>query len=493
MKPACLKALVSSIAFLIIHSAVFSQLRQLYTPTLDSGSVKQEFDSTLMGPKMNIKLDPNLLGSNDSKEFELLLPAFGKKSISVVAKRSNLETKSTEIAWYGQIEKQPKSFVLLTQVKDVIAGHIRTADNKIYRITYIGNNVHEIRLIDQRFFKPDQFTLATSINPLRNDQLKMEVASCCDGPVIDVLVVYTPAAKRAAGGIAGIESRIDECINQTNTSFQNSNIPVQVQLAYSAMVGYNESGSAETDRNALQDPADRRMDVVRTLRDNYHADIVVLLVNDANLSGVSYIMDKPEPAFEAYAYCVVKLDDAFSNLSFAHEIGHILGARHECNADNATTPFPYSHGYSASNYRTIMSGNTSATRIEFWSDPDIQFPGTNSPTGSLSGNCQANDAECLRRTIAIVAKFRCKQQCASVEPSSESTITPSTFARPQQSTITPTVEPPSGATMETTMTPNHLVSSSSTHSNAWIIFAAIALIVVLILWFVLRKKKKNNS
>ncbi|MCA9254441.1 MAG: hypothetical protein KDA33_02340, partial [Phycisphaerales bacterium] len=53
-------------------------------------------------------------------------------------------------------------------------------------------------------------------------------AGCDDGTVIDMLVVYTAAARDAAGGTAAIEAKINTAIAQTNASFVNSLIDTSI-------------------------------------------------------------------------------------------------------------------------------------------------------------------------------------------------------------------------------------------------------------------------
>jgi hypothetical protein len=162
------------------------------------------------------------------------------------------------------------------------------------------------------------------------------------------------------------------------------------------------------------------MDEVHSLRDRFAADIVILIIEYAdksNITGISNIMQDVLPSFESYAFCVVKRNASYQNLIFPHEIGHILGARHQCNDDNIAIPFPFGHGWSNNSFRTIMSTNYVPPGIEYWSDPNIIFPRTGEPTGGIQGDCAANEAECLRQTISTVSKFRCHQHCQGIEDS----------------------------------------------------------------------------
>ena len=45
------------------------------------------------------------------------------------------------------------------------------------------------------------------------------------------------------------------------------------------------------------------------------------------------------------AFAVVHHECAATSYTVAHEIGHLIGARHELALDKNMTPFPYGHGY----------------------------------------------------------------------------------------------------------------------------------------------------
>ena len=63
----------------------------------------------------------------------------------------------------------------------------------------------------------------------------------------------------------------------------------------------------------------------------------------------------------------------------AHEIGHIIGARHDLNMDTTMSPFPYGHGFvNGTKWRDIMSYKESCggcPRLPVWSSPKLMVKG----------------------------------------------------------------------------------------------------------------------
>jgi hypothetical protein len=418
MKYFCVKAITVLLLLVIVPKEGFSQFKFLFTSTSDQGTVPVKPDTTRVGPKLKIKFQPSIISSASNNDLTILLPDINfPDGREVYIKKNKQAAGVGYFTWYGVIKDQPGSFVLLTQVGDAVAGYIRTNTNKIYSIEYIGNKVHIISQIDQSRFKPDK--VVSPGNVLNNENAREAAANCCDRDTIDVLVVYTREAREAAADSGGIESQIRQSVQMTNESFLHSQIPAWINLAHTQEIDYTEITDMEKTRNDLQNNNDGIMDTVHFLRDQFSADIVILIIeygNRTNTTGFSNIMRQVTPSFESLAFCVVKRNAAYQNLIFPHEIGHILGARHQCAEDNTSLPYVYGHGWSNDSFRTIMSTNYIHPGIEFWSDPNIVYPNTGQPTSGTLDECPANEAECLRQTIATVSKFRCKHSCEPPPP-----------------------------------------------------------------------------
>ncbi len=131
---------------------------------------------------------------------------------------------------------------------------------------------------------------------------------------------------------------------------------------------------------------------MHALRDKYKADVAVLFVHDPMGCGLA-----TRVAAEAdEAFAVVHHECATSMYSLAHEIGHIIGARHDYALDSTAAPFPFGHGYVyGAQWRTIMSYKDTCNdcpRLPVWSSPSVKVKGVArglGPARQRQGDCGA--------------------------------------------------------------------------------------------------------
>lgn len=404
-----------------IQAQAQTQLPALYRDTNQRGSsAAKTYNPTVVRSK-NIIVDLRQLRNQQRRRISV--PLFGRRSI--VLNRSSLEQEKNGLVWKGAIENQQDSSATFVIVGDVVTGNILTTGRTMYQIRYLGNGVHSLQEIDRTKFPPE----GNSTEPpaeANQDRPQKELLAAAAAPVtcntdpaneIDVLVVFTPATRVAANGLAAIQGDVLLAIQETNDSYNNSGIAQRVRLAHMEEVNYTESGSSNTDKNRLQNPTDGIMDNVHSLRNTFAADIVMLFVETLDNCGEAFIMNPVANAFEKFGFAVVMRTCATGNFSFGHELGHIMGARHNWEADSANNrPFPFNHGFLRTNpsnnttapWRTIMgvpTNNPATARIQNWSNPNVNFAGD--PTGVATGSRQADNARTLNTTAPTVANFRC--------------------------------------------------------------------------------------
>lgn len=257
----------------------------------------------------------------------------------------------------------------------------------------------------RRAAKQTSRSIAHGLEPLESRRLFSANPS-----IVDLLVVYTPAAETSAGGAAAIHDRIVQSIADTNQALVNSQINVTLRLVHAEGIAYTESGALATDLTRLQSPADGFMDSVAALRDTYGADLVSLFVNSGDTAGLGYVLTDPLATNNAdFGFSVVQQQFAAGpNYTLAHEVGHNFGANHD--RDNATSAgaYPYSYGYrfsvNGATYHDIMAFDP-GTRIPYYSNPNITYQGV--PIGIADDLPNAADnAHTINQTGPLVAAYR---------------------------------------------------------------------------------------
>lgn len=216
---------------------------------------------------------------------------------------------------------------------------------------------------------------------------------------IRVLVIATQGAINAYGG--NMRAKAELAVAESNEGFKNGRTNIRMELADYRTTGFPD-GRMGDDLGRLQSLGDGQLDEVHALRDAARADVVVMLTDGKDACGVGYIN---APA--SHAFAVVGWRCATGNYSFAHEVGHVLGANHD-RANASGSPYPYGHGYqfslgSGERFRTIMSYDCpgGCTRINSWSNPDITYGGAR--TGDAA---TADNQRVLVQRKHVVAGFR---------------------------------------------------------------------------------------
>jgi hypothetical protein len=171
-------------------------------------------------------------------------------------------------------------------------------------------------------------------------------------------------------------------------------------LVQTYQTDYVEEGAHFDHVWRFADKGDGYMDEIHPLRDKYKADVAVLIVDDPQGCGLAtrIYADADE------AFAVVHHECAAATYSLAHEIGHLIGARHDLSLDKIMTPFPYGHGYvSGTKWRDIMSYKESCggcPRLPVWSSPLVKVK------GEPAGTPELDNARVIAEHAARVAAFR---------------------------------------------------------------------------------------
>ena len=172
-----------------------------------------------------------------------------------------------------------------------------------------------------------------------------------DGSRIDLLVVYTPAAREDVG--AGIEDAISARVDDTNAALRDSGVLTRIRLVHTAEIDYREVPRAGETRVRLSRPDDGHMDEVHDLRDNYAADLVALIVDRRfDTCGEAERSNRwPTTSYSAFSVSKTYCNSDEFIPALEHELGHSMGLSHDryseihvC-CESLNKPTAYSHGY----------------------------------------------------------------------------------------------------------------------------------------------------
>lgn len=216
---------------------------------------------------------------------------------------------------------------------------------------------------------------------------------------IRLLVAYSDEVANSASDIT---SRIDLLVMEFNDINEESEVDFEVVLACVEEVNITEDNAFNSDGRWIdleqfKDPNDDKIDFIHEQRNQYDADMAILLVSESipvtgggEILGQAYAIG----ANSSTAFCISVWDNF--TFTFTHEFGHLLGMRH--NNDNTVTPYSYGHGYinddnvSGDNFRTVMGVNGSCdgscSRIPRWSSNNLLFSGNPTGNSSFSDNAR---------------------------------------------------------------------------------------------------------
>jgi peptidyl-Asp metalloendopeptidase len=332
-----------------------------------------------------------------------------------------------------KINKDENALLTFSKVDGIINGMYQSSNNNKYIIQQTSEDIFAVSEINEQVYidaeKVDDQVLSEdfSKNTLANSDICAATTPECSGKVvIDLMVLYTTAAKDAWGGESKTKANIATAITNFNKSFIDSGISnVTVNLAYAGEVKYTERTMSD-DLSSLRGTSDGVMDNIHSLRNQYAADLVCLVIaGDDSACGLGQLNTNATNYSANNAFCVAKYSCAVGNFSLAHEFGHNMGLRHDWLVDGSSTPCKNHHAYAnkkaldagnssttAQRWRTIMAYNNacqdkgfSCTRVNRWSNPDVTYNGD--PTGiAINQSNPSNEAFGFKRFACVVSKFR---------------------------------------------------------------------------------------
>lgn len=218
------------------------------------------------------------------------------------------------------------------------------------------------------------------------------------------------------GDVSLMRSYAAHQVNVMNEVFQNSGVSnVTVRMVNAKLSGRIDSGDYNSDLNGI------RLDqFVQDDRNSYFADIVVQIGEQSpgGIAGVAYGNSNPTSG-ESIAFAVMYHQADLGGLTFAHEVGHVLGMAHHYQSSGFTPPYPWSYGHVAypdashtmgfvttMAYTGFCGGSPPCFKVPYYSNPAITI-GADPVQGRPIGNSSnANNAQTATLVAPIVAGYR---------------------------------------------------------------------------------------
>ena len=383
----CARAMLC-LAVVLLPDVVFAE-GKLFEPLSGAASLVKTKDSGGVRSlrSRGVKVNPQVLQAGAT----ITLNLFDDTDFEIVLSAARAGTKGRQV-WRGRVVSKTKDNLkskasgeaTLVWSKNTITGSVRVGGD-LYRILPNGA-VHEIKELDPSSYPEDHPAHYDSFNGTPLSASATVASAALASNEIKILVAYTQAV---AAVVSDPVALIDLAIDETNQSYLNNGLDgaVQVSLVNSVQVDYVETDYLQM-LSHLSAASDGYLDELADLRLQNEADAVVLLVDQPDYCGYGYIN-----ADYYHAFTVVNYSCATGYYSFAHELGHLAGARHDINTDSGTTPYAFGHGYQSQfeDFRTIMAYNCNngCPRVNFWSNPALTYTtGESMGVDGVSDNAQ---------------------------------------------------------------------------------------------------------
>jgi hypothetical protein len=300
--------------------------------------------------------------------------------------------------WLGHVGADPEQQVLITRVGDHMTAYLSLRD-AVYELTPTPQGPLLLELDSERF---PPCGGAIPVASMHDGLDLVATVSPSGGPnLIDVLIVFSPAATTQVGGQAAALAFAQGAVDSANLAFDNSMMLAEFRLAGVRFTTRADSGSGSTDLGWLRNDPE-----VAGWRNQVGADLVGMISEFGGSCGVGFLMGNPPGAgFAPAGFQVTARNCAIGNLTYAHEHGHNMGFQHDpANGSGAAFPYAYGHFVDGS-FRTVMSYSTQCvggcTRRPYFSNPGVNFQGAATGIADQRDNARAGN-----QTAPIVAAFR---------------------------------------------------------------------------------------
>jgi len=270
-------------------------------------------------------------------------------------------------------------------ISDSLYGHVSTLDGRSFVVENCGQDGHVFKEIDIANIGEDVAVVdETGGQQIDYDSNQPEMEQ--GGATFSVKFYYTPEFAEATADIDGF---LDQVLSETNQGYMNSGVNLTITKHCSELATVSDG----TDSYDTFDAFKTMKGDVAMLRGT--ADVAALITSNTvgNICGLGSL----NVIASGNTVSLTAKPCALGYYSFGHEVGHNIGLHHDP-ATSTNTYYPYGHGHliAAGNgnpgLRTILAyyADGHSTRVNYYSNPDINHPSTGTPLGvdGLSDNAR---------------------------------------------------------------------------------------------------------
>lgn len=339
-------------------------------------------------------------------------------------------------------------YVLLSETGGRTLGliNIRSRGNNLYRITsdpvtgthYLVelnrekmDEIHDCPLMHPPYVSEQEKKQQKQVRK----QLEEKGLGPDDHAAVDIMIVYTPAARDwANANEGGIENTIAIAMEIAQMVSELSELNISFRLVHTRLVEYEEAENAGTDLRRLTasttfNPWGQEhdgeaipgfMNAVHDWRDEYGADLVGLFTRRADVGGLGWQLTN-RFGLQNYGFSLTRVQQASWTYTHIHEVGHNMGAHHHKEQSEETDPGPGVFDYSAGwrwtgvdggHYASVMTYESGQwfedgidhQRTPYFSNPQVFHQEV--PTGHP---VDGDNARTLREMKHVIGAYRTKE------------------------------------------------------------------------------------